>query len=390
MSIRFKFIAMSCIVLVPQMICRADPDPVVDPSGLSKSITADPKINERLSALIKRHQVPGMVAGLIQGTELIAVGAAGVRKSSLPEPITVNDKMHLGSCTKAMTATRVAMLVETGKLQWGSTLASVFPEECKDVHPDLWLVTLEQLLTHRAGLPANVAWEKLGTTLSTTEQRLTLLRTALKSAPMKKPGTEFLYSNVGYALAGAMIERVTDQSWEQLMEEGLFKPLGMRSAGFGAPGTAGGIDQPWGHISLGGILIPMQQDNPPALGPAGIVHASISDWAKFAVLHLQQGRGGATMLRPENFNRLQTPPEQASYAMGWIVVEPDWAKCRVLAHDGSNTMWYAMIWLLPERNLAVLVAANRAGDSAQTACHEAVRSLLDDFETIAPISNAKH
>ena len=346
---------------------------------------ADPKINEKLAELVKEHKIPGIVAGIVHGNELIAVGAAGVRKLGATELITVDDKMHLGSCTKAMTSTRIAMLVEEGKLDWNSTLASVFPEETAAMHPDYHDVTLTQLLTHRASVPANISWilfkpelEWLGPKTSIIEKRLRVLRLALKDKPRKPPGTEFQYSNVGYVLAGAMAERVTGQAWEDLMQDGLFQPLGMATAGFGPPGTQGRIDQPWGHVSLFGIPIPEQEDNVPALGPAGVVHVSIPDWAKFAALHLQGARGNATLLKPETYIRLQTPPENEDYAMGWVVESPAWASTDGFWHNGSNTMWYSLLWIFPEKNVALLAVTNQFNVGA---CDDAVRFLLEYFET---------
>ena len=346
---------------------------------------ADPKINEKLAELVKEHKIPGIVAGIVHGNELIAVGAAGVRKLGATELITVDDKMHLGSCTKAMTSTRIAMLVEEGKLDWNSTLASVFPEETAAMHPDYHDVTLTQLLTHRASVPANISWilfapelEWLEPKSTIIEKRRRVLRLALKDKPRKPPGTEFQYSNVGYVLAGAMAERVTGQAWEDLMQDGLFQPLGLATAGFGPPGTQGMIDQPWGHFSLFGIPIPEQEDNVPALGPAGVVHVSIPDWAKFAALHLQGARGNATLLKPETYIRLQTPPENEDYAMGWVVESPAWASTDGFWHNGSNTMWYSLLWIFPEKNVALLAVTNQFNVGA---CDDAVRFLLEYFET---------
>ena len=343
---------------------------------------SDSELGDRLKVIAAEHKLPGLVAGIVQGKTLVAVGAAGVRKSGSKELITVNDKMHLGSCAKAMTATRIAMIVEAGKLSWDSTLASVFPDKSAEIHPDFQQVTLTQLLTHRASLPANGPWNQLGKNLSTPEQRLVLIRKVLGKGPRTKPGTHYEYSNVGYVLAAAMAERVTGESWEDLMRDGLFEPLEMTSAGFGSPGSKGSVDQPWGHRSFLGFQSASLHDNPPAMGPAGTVHASIPDWAKFAVLHLQAARGQASILKGETFLRLQTPPENANYAMGWIVVAPVGIKDRVLAHDGSNTLWYSSIWILPDRNLALLVATNCAEPSAQKGCQETVQSLLNYYETV--------
>ena len=255
----------------------------------------------------------------------------------------LGDVVHLGSDTKAMTATLLGILVEEAKLAWSSTVRDVFPDRAKSLHPGFQGVTLWQLLTHRAGLPANGPWWNLkGRT--TTEKRQDLLMRMMKDAPLSKPGSTFAYSNVGYAIAGLMAEQVTGRSWERLMSDRLFEPLGMASAGFGPPGTPGKLDAPWGHDDKNQ---PSQSDNAAALGPAGTVHATIPDWAKFAALHLRGDQGKARLLKPATFRMLHTPPSGGDYAGGWMVVDRPWAGGKALTHSGSNTMWYCTIWLAP-------------------------------------------
>src|SRR5262249_13009214 len=151
------------------------------------------------------------------GDELVAIGAVGVRKTGSPEAMQVDDQVHIGSDTKGLTATRIAMLVEQGKLKWDSTIASVFPDLENSIDPYYRNVTLIELLTHRAGLHANVNWWGLGASKPTNEQRLNLLKQVLKKPPEIKPGTKYAYSNVGYGIAAAMAERVTKSTWENLL-----------------------------------------------------------------------------------------------------------------------------------------------------------------------------
>jgi CubicO group peptidase (beta-lactamase class C family) len=341
--------------------------------GLPASpLKSDDRINRALATIRGKHDLPGMIGAILRGESLEAIGADGVRKLGSDDPMRPGDVIHIGSDTKAMTATLIGMLVEERKLAWSSTVRDVFAARAKSLHPGFQGVSLSQLLTHRAGLQANGPWWGLkGKT--PTEKRQDLLVRMMKDAPLSEPGTTFAYSNVGYAIAGLMAEQVTRRSWEDLMRERLFEPLGMASAGFGPPGTPGKLDAPWGHDSAGK---PMQADNAPALGPAGTVHVTIPDWARFAALHLRGEAGKARLLKPETFRILHTPPPGGDYAGGWIVVDRPWAGGKALSHSGSNTMWYCTIWLAPARDFGVLVATNRGGDRASKACDEASGELI--------------
>ncbi len=336
----------------------------------------DDRVSQVLAPVRDEHHLPGLIGAVLIGHRLAAIGAVGIRKIGSPEPLRFTDQVHIGSCTKAMTATMIGMLVEEGKLSWGSTIGEVFPDLKESVHPDYRTATLSHLLTHRAGLPHDVPWWRLpGRT--TTEQRLSIVRTCLSEPPHHRPGTTYEYSNVGYALAGLMAEVVADRSWEELMKERLFAPLEMSSAGFGPPGRPGAVDQPWGHRAARGQVRPVQWDNAPSLGPAGTVHCTIPDWARFAALHMAAARGRPRLLKAGTFRALHTPPPGGfDYAGGWLVAQRTWAGGRALTHNGSNTYWFATVWIAPALNLAFFSVTNQGDKVAETANDEAIVALI--------------
>ncbi len=354
------------------------------------AVHADERINRLLAPVRDKHRVPGLVGAILSKGQLLA-GAVGVRKLGSPEPIQVTDRMHLGSNTKAMTATLLGTLVDEGKLSWESTIRDVFPDLAPQLHPECRAVTLSQLLTHRSGIPGNfddkptlqdalrmirlTAAVREGRTA--TEQRRSLMKAIMKDPPKNKPGSTFDYSNHGYMLAALMAEQITGQSWETLMTVRLFEPLGMFSAGFGPPGRPGEVDQPWGHLRSGAQLRPTQEDRimVPIARPAGAVHCSIPDWSKFAALHLAAARGEAKLLKLSTFRFLQTAPPGFSYAGGWHVVVPPGTRDRVLIHDGTNTAWWSFLALVPSQNAAILLATNQGDGIAENALQDAVDAL---------------
>ena len=341
-------------------------------------VHTDARVSRILAPVRDEHHLPGLIGAILKGKRLAAIGALGIRKIGSSEPILVTDQVHLGSCTKAMTATMIGTLIDAGKLSFGTTISQVFPEAAPGLHPDFQSVTLSQLLTHRAGLPPNAPWWHLSGE-TTTDKRRDLLVRVLGDAPQSRPGTKYIYSNVGYALAGLMAEQVTGLSWEALMRERVFEPLGMQSAGFGPPGHPDRVDQPWGHHPSGSEIRPTRQDNAPAMGPAGSVHCTVPDWAKFAALHLRGAQGKASLLKPATFRALHTPPPGFDYAGGWRVAERSWAGGRTLAHNGSNTNWFVAIWIAPARDFAVLTATNQGGAAGDEATDQAASKLIGSF-----------
>jgi CubicO group peptidase (beta-lactamase class C family) len=123
------------------------------PAGPSEEDNAPVNVDAILQAILGTgSQRFGLAAVVLRGERIIAQGVAGVRKRGSAERITIADRFHLGSCTKAMTATLVAMLVEEGKLNWTTTLGELFADTVKPTHPAWEKVTLRQVLAHRASL----------------------------------------------------------------------------------------------------------------------------------------------------------------------------------------------------------------------------------------------
>lgn len=338
-----------------------------------------------LEPLRAKHDLPALAGAVLSGGALVALGATGVRERGKPEKATTGDRWHLGSCTKAMTATLCALLVEEGRLSFEGTLTAGLGPLAARADPGWKAATLAGLLTNRGGASPEVpgplweaAWRHTGPPRAA---RRALVEGFLRDPPAATPGSKFAYANMNFVLAGAMAEEATGKPWEELMRERLFAPLGMETAGFGAPGTAKAVDQPRGHRADGSPVPPGPgADNPPAIGPAGTVHASLPDWARFVALHLAGARGEGRLLKRETFARLHATPGGTGdgYAMGWTVTERPWAGGRALTHAGWNTMWYCVTWLAPERDFAVLVCANRGDDAAAKACDEAASALIRD------------
>ena len=359
-----------------------------------------------LEPIRAEHQVPALSAALVQNGRITAIGAVGTRRADMPEPVTSDDVWHLGSCTKAMTATLIARLVERGTLSWSTTLPEAFPDLEASMDPAWHAVTLRLLLANRAGVSNDLSRNEVWAKMRRAEEDVVALRQLVVASivsrpPAYEPGSQNLYSNTGFIIAGHAAEVATGRSWEDLMRAEVFGPLGMTGAGFGPPGHAaeagGAPDQPRGHTSLGPVEPGPTADNPPSLGPAGTVHASLADWAKFVGAHVRGARAepvlavdGGPFLSPESFAILHTPigsgPERG-YALGWGVATRAWARGtgegdhgRVLTHNGSNTLWYCVAWLGPERDMAILVTCNSAGSSAAAATDQAASAIIRDMK----------
>lgn len=329
----------------------------------------EPLTQDRLNSARRTAGVPALIAGYqMRGAQAVIL-CDGFRSAEADRTVTAEDKCHWGSITKSMTATVAARLVEAGKIRWESTVGDVLGQKgrIRDAYKP---VTLLHLLSHRAGLQPNLPMPVL--LLYTRDElpdaraeRLRYALSALDQEPQAPLGQQMIYSNNGYIIAGAMLEAVTGQPWEKLIPAELFNPLNLKSAGFGAPGTLGQIDQPLGHAVQGDRRVPAKagpggiNDNPTALGPAGRVHMSVGDILTYLAAHRDQPDG---YLKPESWKTLHTPPFGGDYALGWMV-RPD----GTLWHNGSNTLWYAEVMFNATTGVVAAAAANDAAPQTQSA-----------------------
>ncbi|MGD0338394.1 MAG: serine hydrolase domain-containing protein [Bacteroidota bacterium] len=313
-----------------------------------------------LDSLRNAHNLPALAGAIVADTGVIGAEAVGCRRYGGPANVTVNDQFHLGSNTKAITAVLLGILVDSTLLGWDSTLPSIFPEYAETMRTEYRSITLRDILSHSAGFVRDPSLTL--TTQTVRDQRAEVVAWALKQPPANARG-QYLYSNLGYIIAGAIAEKLTNRPYEDLLMERVLKPLGITTAGFGPMGTVGLDDQPLQHTPQ---YVPLQPeaaaDNPPIYNSAGRLHMSIGDWGRYIQWVLACEAGHPTLLRPETAHTLTTGvvpmPGEGSYAFGWVIVDRQWAGGRTLTHTGSNGLNFAVAWLAPNRRFAVLAETN--------------------------------
>jgi CubicO group peptidase (beta-lactamase class C family) len=325
----------------------------------------DAVVTEIVTGAVEQFEVTGMVAAVVVDGEIVGRGASGVRHIRHPDiPITVDDRIHLGSCSKAFTAALAGILVEEGIIDWDDTLEKRLPQICDAIDPSFHRVKLQELLTHRGAIPDPMpVWRNGGG--GTIENRLEIVRDGLKKPAGDSRRGEFRYSNAGYLVAAAMMESATGEPWEEMIRKRIFEPLEMTSAGFGSPAKGDDFSQPWGHLKQGDRIVPTWMDNPASMGPAGTIHCNLEDWARFIVSQMPGRDDGPRLLDDATLEHLHTAPgpiEEGSlsgYACGWMVRRGDDGVVE-LAHEGSNTAWLATVVMFPETGTAILVGTNFA------------------------------
>jgi D-alanyl-D-alanine carboxypeptidase len=324
---------------------------------------------------------PGLAAAVIT-SDRIDVFADGRRRADRDGAVTPADSFHVGSDMKAMVATLIAREIEAGRLRWDSQVVEILPDVAIFARREYWGVTITQLLQHRAGVFPLLTLDDVATAPkfkgSVVQKRLQFARWVLRKKPTSKPGTTTSYSNAGYIVAAAMLERVTGKSTETLLEQQLFAPLGIRTAHFDWPAAGRLGSQPWGHAATDVGFVAVSPLDPatraPAwANPAGNLSLSTGDFARFVQLHLRGLRGTSNYLAPQTFARLHTPVD--GYACGWAIQVVEGA-ATISHHAGGTDLFYAVMVVVPDLDRAAVVVVNAETTAIHDAAYELAGQLI--------------
>lgn len=347
---------------------------------------ASETLQETVDAALSDHELIAIGAVTASSEGILDLAVAGDRWIGSDDPATTQDRWHLGSNTKALTALLYAKLVEREWAHWGATLPELFPQIADQIHPSWAEVTIEDLFAHRSGMRTlGTIWliSHRNDNRPITEQRLETATSVLQEGPSKSRD-EFHYNNLNYIVAGAAIETILARNesglvtWEDAMQAFVFDSLELPAhrAGFGFGPPQSGLQ---GHrMTFGLFPSPVGRgksaDNPVALGPAGTLHATLGAHADLAREFLNdESRLVSKSMRNKLFEPY--PTEQSRYAMGWGVYDdPEFGE--VYTHAGSNTSWYSLILIAPEIDRLAIVNVNQFGEPAQKAANQLVREIL--------------
>jgi len=343
------------------------PAPLPPSTAPAPGTVGDGRLNEIIEWARATQNAPALAVIVIRRGQVVERGATGLRSADGSVSVTTQDQWHIGSLTKSMTATLAAMMVEDGLISWNTRPVDVWPDMSNDIHPGFRETTLRQLLSHTSGMKRDSDWSGAsdGAAGTLMQKRRAWAQRLLEDAPEFTAGT-YSYSNMGYVIAGAMLETRAQTPYETLLTTRLFAPLGMTHSGFGAPGTRGMLDQPLGHVSRGSGFDPVPpgpgSDNFAAMAPAGTVHVTLDDFAAYLQAHLAGERGTGGIVSADSFHMLHTEVAGA-YALGWQVSSslPDLGQGAFI-HAGTNLRWFAATWFSPSADAGLFVATNGGGD----------------------------
>ena len=332
----------------------------------------------------KATQTPGVALGLIVDDRIVFRGGFGQRKAGAADPVTAQTLFHMASVTKPFVSTGILQLVDAGKVQLSAPLLRYLPDFHMD-DPRLSRVTIEQVLAHISGLPdvEDYRWDRPEYDDGALQR---YLRTWSNAHLLFEPGERFAYSNLGYELLAAVIERVSGQPFERYMQAHVLAPLGMNSSTLllrEAPET--GLARPH-EIDSGGVvhesrIFPYNR----AHAGSSTLYSNIDDMLQWVWFNVDDGTlEGMRLLSPEVFALQRRPhaplneprlPAGIAAGLGLLLFEQNGQQ--VIGHSGSDDGFVSIALFMPTRHVGVVAMGNLLNDEAQPQMWAMALRILD-------------
>lgn len=330
-------------------------------------------LRQYIPKILEEWKMPGTAVLVVRGDQVILAEGYGFRDLEKKLPVTPQTVFPIGSVTKAFTALTVGMMVDDGKLAWDKPVRSYIPSfRLRDPYATEHL-TPRDLLSHRSGLPRHdLMW--YGSPFSRAE----LFGRLAELEPNADLRTRFQYQNLMYMAAGQLVGQVSGRSWEDVVRERIFAPLGMRDSSLTTSALAAVANRSLGYRekeeSEGGGIEEMPLRAMDATGPAGSINSNVLDLAKWVRLQLGDGtfegkrivseaalRETHTpqMIIPESRflrNYLEEEQSYMLYGMGWYI-HPFRGRT-MLQHGGNIDGFSSFIGLLPRDKVGVVVLSS--------------------------------
>ena len=339
---------------------------------------------------VRTWKVPGLGLAVVRNDSVIYARGYGVRDVGKPAPVTAQTIFGIGSSSKAFTAAAVAMLVDERKVSLDASPGTYLPGfQMYDPYATREM-TVRDLLSHRGGLArGELAW------YGSPNDRDEIVRRVRYLRPSWSFRSQFGYQNIMYIAAGQVAAKVSGRTWDEVIQERIFAPLGMSTSttSMKQVNMSGDVAQP--HADVNGTIRPVPWRNIDNAGPAGSINSNVAEMAQW--VRLQLGRGmyngkrlissrmvdemhqAHTVIRTDSAARANNPESHLqAYGLGWFLQD---YRGKLIVHHGGNVDGFtALVAMMPEEKFGVVLLTNMNG----TGLPNALMFNLFDLQLKAP------
>lgn len=315
-----------------------------------------------VAAQMKRLKVPGVAVAVVSRGEVVLSRGYGIADVATGSAVTADTLFAIGSTTKAFTTFALAQAIEEGLLDWDAPVRRWLPKLDLDDDVAERHLSLRDMCSHRSGLPRHdLLW--YANPAVTREEMVERLAHLEPTAGFRE---RWQYNNLMFAAAGVALAKATGRTWEEWVRERILTPLGMTRTTFGLAETLRSSDaaRPHDRKKMKDVVVDFRDLT--EIGPAGSIHSSANDMARWIEVLLGRGEArGVRLLSAGGFQALVTPVSvlgtpgaPTAYGLGWMLDTRE-GKTRV-HHGGGIDGFTTQVELYPDERLGIFTVTNRA------------------------------
>ena len=362
-------LALCCALAVPAAAALPSADDIATPaSARERDYRPVAAVAQRLAArVVNETGVPALAMAMVHGDQVLFAEGWGLTGGGRNDRVDGDTVFRVASLSKAFASTLAAQLVREGALRWDTRVSDHLPAFKLKDDAAARVLTVEEILSHRVGLPYNT-FDRL---LEQDEPYPLLVAKLDVIKPLCGVGDCYAYQNVAFSLVGDIVFAVTGDFYSHQVERRLFHPLGMYTATFGRDALEASASWARPQVrSRGGWRVVRAKETYYRIPPAAGVNASVRDMAQWMIAQLGHR---PEVLPPSLVEEVQRPrvatPDQlggsawrrerlddAYYALGWRVY--DYAGTRMVYHAGAVQGYRAQLALLPDQDVGIVVLWN--------------------------------
>ena len=356
-------------------------------TSISKKIK---EVEKELSTVLKKSKAVGFAIAIVKDNEIVYTKGFGYRDLENKLPVTSNTVFAIGSTTKAFTASLIGLLEKQGTVDLGESPRAYIPELQFYNSKMNTQITVKDLMTHRTGLPRHdSSWRVFGT--DSKEELLTRIAFQEPIAPVR---TKWVYNNFMYFVQGAIVERLTNQSWRQNIEQKFFKPLEMTNSNTNISALKKNPQSAIGYYFEDGINTKTDYYDIAVMEAAGGINSSVTDLSKWMRTWLNNGKYNGNQVIPSSYVKAAMSSQMIingkfpkdsdpntfmnNYGYGWFV--KSYKGHYRVAHGGGIDGFTAEIAMFPTDDLGIVILTNQN----QSGLPQTVLNVVADIMLDAP------
>lgn len=338
-----------------------------------------PGLDAYITKAVQTWKIPGMSVAIVRNDSVVYTKGFGTLSAQNRTPVNEQTLFEIGSSSKAFTATLVAMMVSDGKMHWEDHVSDYLPGFKLYDPVANEAVTIRDALTHRSGIArGELVWLGAGISRDEVLHRIRFLK---PESPFR---SKYSYQNMMFLAAGQAAGKAAGSTWDELIRQRIFGPLGMTSSVTTSKGLVNNVARPHGNDHDTAVVEEMF--NGENIGPAGSILSNAKDMAQWLRFQLNDGTVSGKRLvnsialkethSPQILTVSGVPPAGrggdpaaprdtipvthfSSYGMGWFV--EDYHGQLMWQHGGNTTGMTAAVGMLPEKRIGVAVLSNMQG-----------------------------